>query len=150
MVFKRFFALCYDLFLLICLWLIVSVVLVLALQGEAIPPNTLWYQIVLVAVAHAFFVGFWCYGKGQTVGLKAWGLRLVVDSDDLSSKSCPISLKQGILYFWLGTLSLALCGLDWLFMRHDAKNRSWAERISGLRLVFITQTCYPPQDNLDL
>ena len=144
MMFKRFFALCYDLLLLLCTWLILSVVLIIALQGNPIPPNTLWYQIVLAAVAQAFFVGFWCYGGGQTVGLRAWGLRLVVDSDALPGKRCPISLKQGLLYFWMGVLSLAFIGVGWLFLRCDAKGRSWAERVSGLKLVFNLQTCYPP------
>jgi uncharacterized RDD family membrane protein YckC len=135
MIIKRFLALCYDFLLLICLWLIVSVILVIALQGNSVPPNTLWYQIVLIAVAHAFFVGFWCYGKGQTVGLKAWGLRLAVDSDGFGSQHV-VSLKQGLLYFWVGALSLALGGMGWLFMRCDARGRSWAERASGLKLVF--------------
>jgi uncharacterized RDD family membrane protein YckC len=138
MIIKRFFALCYDLLLLICLWIILSVILVIALQGNPIPPKTLWYQIVLIAVGHAFFVGFWCCGKGQTVGLKAWGLRLVVYSNDdasASEKQAAISLWRGLLYFWLGTLCLALGGTGWLFMRCSAKNRSWAEQASGLKLV---------------
>jgi uncharacterized RDD family membrane protein YckC len=146
---KCFLALCYDLLLLICLWLIISLIPVIALKGNPIPPNTLWYQLLLIAVAQAFFVGFWCYGGGQTVGLKAWSLRLVVDSDDVFGKTPPISLKQGLVYFWVSIFS-ALSIVGWLLRRRNAPHRSWAERTSGLRLVFSPQTCYPSRDKSDL
>ena len=134
--YKRFFAFCYDLFLLFCLWLILSMILVIALQGNPIPPHTLWYQLFLFAVAHIFFVGFWCYGHGQTVGLKAWGLRLAVDSvTPLSGdgRMPPIPLKQGFLYFWMGVLSFSLGGIGWLYLRGKTE-RSWAERVCRLKV----------------
>ncbi|MEY3183004.1 MAG: hypothetical protein RLZ35_989 [Pseudomonadota bacterium] len=135
MMLKRFFALCYDLFLLICVWLIVSTVLVIFLKGNAIPPNSLWYQCLLLAIAQVFFIGFWCFGRGQTVGLKAWGLRLAVDSSTQHSVFPPtIPLKKAFIYFWLGALSLVLMGAGWCFMRGNTQQRSWAERICGLKV----------------
>src|SRR5690606_15411729 len=83
----RLAALVYDFFPLVALWMLTVAVSLLAVGGDvdvAHPPEAfhLAQQLALGAVTAAYFVVSWTRG-GQTIGMRAWRLRVVAaDGDD--------------------------------------------------------------------
>ena len=72
---RRLAALAYD-WLLLAALLFGFTFLVIALRGgEAVEPASWWFNACLIAVGFAFFGWFWTHG-GQTLGMRAWKLRL--------------------------------------------------------------------------
>ena len=71
---RRLAALLYDGFLLFSMLLVVTAVMLPFNGGEAFDNNP-WYGLVLLAVISFFYLWFWTHG-GQTLGMRAWSLRL--------------------------------------------------------------------------
>ena len=67
---RRTAAMCYDLFLCTGLVMVLTLLLVLARGGEAIPPGSWWYGVALLAVNFLFFGFSWTHG-GQTLGAQS-------------------------------------------------------------------------------
>ena len=137
---RRCAALAYDGLLLVALWVAVSA-LVLALSGGwlAEPDRPLWlaytFRVTIVLVTGLFFGGFWTHG-GQTLGMRAWRLRLVNSAD-----AGPVSWKQTLMRLMAACLSAGVLGLGFLWVLIDRQQRSWHDRLSGTHLVFLR----PPQ-----
>jgi uncharacterized RDD family membrane protein YckC len=83
-----------------------------------------FYQLFLLLVALAFFVGFWLHG-GQTLGMRAWRLRLH------SSAGGPPSLRQSLIRFGVAILSWLLIGLGFLWSLLEPQRRTWHDLASG-------------------
>lgn len=103
--------------------------LVLALNGvRAVPPNTLWYQLYLLAVAWAYFAVSW-WRIGATVAARAWKLEV----RDLAGKH-P-SLARASLRALLAVPSIGLGGLGLLWCLVDREGQSAHDRLSGTQLL---------------
>ena len=74
--FKKLGAVFYDGLILTSLLLLFSLIAVSFNHGQAIPPHTLWYQLLLLAVVFFYSFGLLC-SSGQTMGMKTWRLKLV-------------------------------------------------------------------------
>ena len=71
---RRLGAMVYDGLLLVALWFVATAIWLPFTGGEAIPyPGLL--RVWLLAVSFVFFGWFWTHG-GQTLGLRAWRLRV--------------------------------------------------------------------------
>ncbi|HVJ28700.1 MAG TPA: RDD family protein, partial [Gammaproteobacteria bacterium] len=70
-VWRRLAALCYDLLLLTALVFSFTLLVLAVRLGAPVPPGTWWFPSSLLAIAMAFFCGFWVHG-GQTLGMRAW------------------------------------------------------------------------------
>ena len=129
----RLAAAIYDLFPLIALWMLSAGGCLLAFHGEidvAHPP--LAFQValrsILVAVSAAYFVISWSRG-GQTIGMRAWRLRVVADDGG----SLPWS--RALLRIAVAMASAGV-GCAWcLFDRekrglHDIAARSRVDRLA--------------------
>lgn len=135
-VFRRFAAFCYDLLLLAAL-VFCFTLLVLALRGgEAIPPGSIWFELSLVAVAASFFCGFWVHG-GQTLGMKAWRIRVVGDG-------VPLTWPRALARFGAATVSLLPAGLGLWWSFFDRDGRSWHDRWARTRVVRVDLTVSAP------
>jgi uncharacterized RDD family membrane protein YckC len=86
------------------------------------------YQLFLLLVALAFFVGFWMHG-GQTLGMRAWRLRL--QNDDGGAPT----LKQLLIRFCVAPLSWSAAGLGFLWSLADPQRRTWHDLASGTAIV---------------
>ena len=76
MFFKCLAALFYDACLLIALFFVFTACCLLAYHGQAIPVGTRWYQLCLILIGLSYYI--FSIGKGgQTLGMRAWRLRLV-------------------------------------------------------------------------
>ena len=81
----------YDSLLLLAIFMIAGFAALSLTHGEAIPSGTLWFRAYLLGVAALFFCGFWLRG-GQTLGLRAWRLRVQGAFQDLSQD--PVAAEQ--------------------------------------------------------
>lgn len=124
---RRLLAAAYDAVLVVALWLFATALLLPFTGGEAIEPGNAWYALYLAGWALAFFAGFWLRG-GQTLGMRAWRIRLVADGGGRPR------WHQAILRFAVACLSWACLGLGywWALLRRD--RRTWHDLASGTRL----------------
>jgi uncharacterized RDD family membrane protein YckC len=129
----RLLSLTYDLLPVLALWMLASVV-VLALRGGApIAPwsAAFWLQnLALWGLTGVYAVESWRRG-GQTMGMRPWRLRVVA-----ADGSPPNRAALWQRYGW-ATLSLAVCGIGFLWSLIDAERRGWHDIASGTQLVRI-------------
>ncbi|MDD5033139.1 MAG: RDD family protein [Methylococcaceae bacterium] len=126
--FRRLGALFYDTLLLIGVLFLATAVLLPFRGGEAFQPNQLAYSVYLLVVIFAFFGWFWTHG-GQTLGMRAWKLRLVTEEGGLPT------WRQSGLYFLAALLSLTAFGLGFFCCLWDRDKRCWHDRIARIRMV---------------
>jgi len=116
----------YDWMLVIALMMTVSLFFV-APNNEAIAAGNRGYQTLLVSIIGMYFVGFWAY-RGQTLGMRAWHLRLEnTRGGTASKKQCILRL----VYALVGLLPLAM-GFWW--QQFDRDGLSWHDRWSHTRI----------------
>lgn len=134
---RRIAAMLYDGLLLVALWFAMNTLLLVLSGGrlaDADRPDWLLYvqRLVLTGVTFGFFAWFWMHG-GQTLGMRAWRLRL---EDELGG---PISLNQAAKRSLAALISFAALGLGYFWVLVDRENRSWHDRYSGTRLVLVAK-----------
>ena len=137
LVFWRLFALVYDAFPVIALWMVISAafVLVLTLAQQDVhayvrPWSLLnwleWLACWLIAGLYA--VLSWHRG-GQTLGMRPWRLRVVDPHGELAS------WRALMVRYAVGTISLGLAGLGFWWAWIDRDRLTWHDRVSGTRMV---------------
>lgn len=132
--FRRLAALVYDGLLILALWF-TSVGAAVILHGnEAIDPRLMqWIGLpALWLEAAAFYGWFWLHG-GQTLGMRAWRLRLV--GIDALGESRPLTVRDCAVRSLVGTVSLAaaLLGMLWVIV----SGRTWHDSASRTRVVVL-------------
>jgi uncharacterized RDD family membrane protein YckC len=125
---RRLAALAYDALLLGAVLFCFTLVVLAARGGRAIAPGTFWFEIGLLIVSFAFFVGFWTHG-GQTLGMRAWRIRLVAQDGG------PVGWRRAALRFVAAPLALAPLGLGFWWAWLDRDRRCWHDRLSGTAVV---------------
>ncbi|MET0065145.1 MAG: RDD family protein [Candidatus Thiodiazotropha sp.] len=128
--FRRLGAILYDLLLLTALIFVATAALTLPFGS----PDHGWlvvFQIIIFEIIPLlFFTGFWV-GGGQTLGMRAWRLKVVrLDGADLSWSD---ALKRHLS----ALLSVYLLGLGFLWILVDPDKMAWHDRISKTRLVIV-------------
>lgn len=127
---RRAAAIGYDSLLLAALLLAVSLPITLLAGGNIHGPARTLFQLCLLTVIGAFFILFWRHG-GQTVGMRAWRLRVV------SVDGTRISRRQAVLRFAVAALSWLCLGAGFLAGFIDREGRTWHDRASGTRLILL-------------
>lgn len=156
---RRLAAIFYDWLLLLALWFGASLAFLPLTGGEAILASTQgWlahlYHALLLALAAAYFAGSWVLG-GQTLGMKAWRLRLQT-REGFAPGWRPALLRFGAAtallllaalgsrYLWaagfprarwLGALLLLPALADLCSIALDPAGRSLLDRTGRLRVV---------------
>ncbi len=132
--FRRLGALFYDGLLILALWFVLTALLLPFTGGEAMPERGPWhwaYQALLGLSALAFFLGFWRKG-GQTLGMRAWRLRLVDEAGQTPTVRAMLVRALWAIPSW------GLLGLGVLALYLDPKRRALQDRMSGTRLIVDT------------
>ncbi|NVK25926.1 MAG: RDD family protein [Gammaproteobacteria bacterium] len=140
--FKRIAAIVYDFLVVVTLAMLVTALNLLVihllssyqllnLAGEE-PSQFLnaqwWFQLELVLAVWLFFAWFW-YDGGQTIGMRAW--RLKVESDNEQ----PLTLKRTLL-----RALYALLGFGNLWVLFTRKNKqSLQDKLSQTRVVVLSK-----------
>jgi uncharacterized RDD family membrane protein YckC len=127
-VWRRVAAFCYDLLLLAALFVCFTLVVVAARRGAAVPPSSWWFPLSLIGVAMAFFCGFWVHG-GQTVGMRAWRIRVVRDD------AKPLGWLRAAARFGAAIVAALPAGLGLWCSVFDAQRRGWHDRWTRTRVV---------------
>jgi uncharacterized RDD family membrane protein YckC len=104
--------------------------LAVLLHGGAIAPGSLWFQAVLIAIVTVFFCGFWAHG-GQTLGMRAWRIRVV------SQDGTPLSWPRALSRFATAVLALLPLGLGLWWGIFDGQRRGWHDRLTNTRVVRV-------------
>lgn len=114
----RLLAILYDTLIILAIW-VFTVVALVTLIGDAVVGA--WVQSLLFIEMYAFLVLFWC-GRGQTLGMLAWHLRIRSDG-----RFTPI---QALGRFVGGMASFATLGLGFFWMWFDRDHMTWSDRLS--------------------
>lgn len=133
---RRLLAMAYDGLLMFALLMVASALLIPFQHGQAVAPGNHLYQLYLLYVMYLFLAWFWVHG-GQTLGMKAWRIRLVSDDDK------PIGWTRATLRFFLSLLSWGLLGFGFLWSLVDREKRCLHDILSHTRLIKIP----PPSDS---
>jgi uncharacterized RDD family membrane protein YckC len=133
---RRLAGLVYDLLLLVAV-LFIATALILPLNGGQAFGSGQWaYPVYLGFVTFGFVGWFWTHG-GQTLGMKAWRLRL------LTVDGMAVGWGRAALRFGSALLSVACLGLGYWWMIVDPDGLAWHDRLSGTRIEFDRD---PPPD----
>lgn len=125
---RRTGALLYDVLLLAGILLAFTLFTYMLRGGREIPPGTLWFQACLVALIAGFFAGFWSHG-GQTLGMRAWRLRVV------DRNGHPLGPARALARVAAGIVALLPAGLGFLWALVDREKLGLHDRLSGTRLL---------------
>lgn len=127
---RRLAAIFYDVLLLIGVMFFASLPVTVA-SGEAIHSGSVGFQLYLLAIIYVYLAWQWTHG-GQTLGMKAWRLRLVTSAGN--AVDWPDTLRR----FFAALLSVASLGLGYLWLLFDKDRLSWHDRLSGTRMDLIS------------
>ncbi|RNF84326.1 RDD family protein [Montanilutibacter psychrotolerans] len=133
----RLLALFYDLWPMVALWMLASLVFTLGYQWaghdvhDNIPPWSplqlgLWLVCWLITAGYA--LASWRRG-GQTLGMRPWRLRVV------AADGTRPTWKALLLRYLVGNLSLLLGGLGFWWAWIDRDRLTWHDRLSGTRTL---------------
>jgi uncharacterized RDD family membrane protein YckC len=130
----RLFAALYDLLPLLGIWFAAGL-LALLVTGGTLDPHRAGHRLIVQALVSAltaaYFAVSWARG-GQTIGMRAWRLR-VVSADDGSR----LPAMRALLRFLIALISLAALGAGFWWALVDPRKRAWhdmAARSCLLRL----------------
>ncbi len=124
---RRMAAILYDGMLLIALWMAASGLWIGLQGGQATAAGDGLFRVYLLAVAYAFFVGFWVIG-GRTLGMQAWRLELI----DVAGQR--VGTRAATHRFVTSLLSWALLGAGFFWALIDREGLTWHDRLSKTRL----------------
>lgn len=129
---RRLAAIFYDTWLVAAIWLLGAIAdtLIRAGLGLAAAGPHLPLQLYLLAAPGLFFGWFWTHG-GQTLGMRAWRLKL------LDATGAPVGWRQAWIRYAAAWVSLLAFGLGYLWVWIDRDGRAWHDRLSGTRLVMV-------------
>ncbi len=127
--FRRVAAMGYDFFLLVALWFFATALLLPLNQGQAFDSKQLFYPFYLLLVSFGFYGWFWTHG-GQTLGLKAWKLKIQTLDQQ------PLTWQQAFIRFSSALLSWLVGGFGFIWIVVDKKHYAWHDRLSKTAVFF--------------
>jgi uncharacterized RDD family membrane protein YckC len=134
-VFRRLGAMLYDALLVVALLMVVTALLLSLTGGEAITSERYgaleyFYRAVLLLVICGFFGWFWTR-KGQTLGMRAWRLKVVREDGALLTWSDALKRMGGALVSW------GACGLGYFWIWFDRDRLAWHDRWTHTRVIVL-------------
>lgn len=135
---KRFFAMGYDIFILVAISMAYSALatvfmhLALNIDADNYQPmqKGVWYQVGWLTSLAMFYWFFW-YRGGQTVGMKTWRIQVVtLDGKSLSHWQCLVRII-------LGPFSLGLCAIGYFYALLDKEHLALHDRLSKTKVIAL-------------
>jgi len=136
---RRILALVYDLLMVVAISLVYVLIVSIgdvaftSVQvGDAVEVyDQLWYRAGFVIVNTLFFVYFW-HRAGQTIGMRAWRLKLVD-----AQTGVPPSLQQCILRCIVAPLAIGLGLIGYWWCWRDKEGRALQDRLTKTRVILL-------------
>lgn len=127
---RRLGAIFYDLIVLLGILLIAGLPLPLL---DSFTSDMRWAAFIkptyLLGVIFLYLGGFWVTG-GQTVGMKAWRLRIICQNGQ------PLNWQKALARYLSACVSVASFGLGFIWATVDRKKQSWHDKLSGTHLIW--------------
>lgn len=123
-------AMFYDSLLLFAVLFAATAILLPLTGGVAVTPDSHWYQAYLLGVGALYFGWFWVHG-GQTLGMRAWRLRL------RAAAGGPAGWRGALVRYAAALLSWLPLGAGFLWALFDRDRRAWHDRLSGTVLEVV-------------
>lgn len=120
---RRSAAFLYDCLLLIAIYFVITAALIPLNDGQALQHWS--YKLVLLAVGFFFFDWFWRHG-GQTLGMRAWRLRVEGVEND------KITFTQSVHRYLTGTFTF---GFTLLYMFGNTSQQALHDKLSKTKIV---------------
>ena len=134
---RRFGAIAYDAMLvggsILIIGGILSTILARLLGVEYLEPGSLAARLmttVYFLLGFGFFGWFWTHG-GQTLGMRAWKIRVVTYSGQ------PLDWQQAFFRYMAAIISWLFLGAGFFAALLDAERLTWHDRFSGTRLIRV-------------
>ena len=124
----RLAAFLYDALLLIALWFVIGGLAVIINGGEGLSANNPFMPSMMLVVWVWFNMHFWRRG-GQTLGMRAWRLRL------LTTSGKNLSMLQCLLRLVAAVPSFAFIGLGYFWILIDKDKLAWHDKYSETRVI---------------
>jgi len=124
----RLAALLYDGLLVLGIWFVLGGIAVIFNGGQGVSENNPFLPAILFVVTFWFNAHFWRRG-GQTLGMRAWRLRL------LNTHGPNLTLTQCLLRYLGAIGSLLTCGLGYFWLLIDKDKLTWQDRLSDTRVI---------------
>ena len=125
---RRIAAIFYDCILLAGILFAATAALLILNHGEAFSPGNPYYTSALVLITALFFIWFWTHG-GQTLGMRAWKIRLEKDDGN------PCDTKAALSHWIVGVTLGSILAMGWWFSLIDRKGRALQDVVCGTRVV---------------
>lgn len=131
----RLAAILYDLLIVLAMWMLIAALVLVAFQGEVdVARQPPFYhfvlQIMMLSVTAGYFVVSWVRG-GQTIGMRAWRVRLI------GERQPAISWSRAWLRFVVALVSLLVAGIGFFWCLFDAERRGWHDLAARTRMVRV-------------
>ena len=129
--FRYIAAIFYDLILVIAVILLATAIFHSLNDGSvSVQSSLLAFRLYLLSVSFVFYGWFWTHG-GQTLGLRAWKLRLV------NHKQKDINWKQALIRYLTAYISWLFCGLGILWRLWQKDHKTWQDLSSKSDIIHI-------------
>jgi uncharacterized RDD family membrane protein YckC len=128
-IWKHYAAFLYDLFPILGILLLTGFITLLFRNGEEVPPGTLWFNTLIAFEVLFYYIYSWKVG-GQTLGMRAWKLKIVSDNSKPG-----MSWSHAIIRFIIGIVSTSTLGLGVLWKKFSTENKSWMDICSHSKTV---------------
>ena len=124
----RLAAFAYDGLLVLGIWFVLGIIFVAINDGEHVDKHNPFLPSLMFIALFWFNTHFWRRG-GQTLGMRAWRLRLLNDNPG------PLTLMQCLVRFLVSLASFLLVGLGYFWVWLDKDGLSWHDRYSNTRVI---------------
>ena len=129
--FRYLSAIFYDLILLIAVLLLATAIFHALNQGTvSILSSLIVFRLYLVGVSFLFYGWFWTHG-GQTLGLRAWRLRLV------NHQQKDINWKQALTRYLTACIAWLILGLGIFWRLWQKDHKTWQDLSSKSYIIRI-------------
>ena len=133
---RRSAAMVYDLMILIAIWMAIGFVHAAIVGPESItgggPSLQLTLFPLLLSGTFMFYYWFWTHG-GQTLGMRAWRLKVV----DSNLDGRPLSFSSCVVRFSSAILSLLCLGLGYITVLFNPEKNTWHDNLSNTRTLVM-------------
>lgn len=124
---QRLLVAVYDLFPVLAI-LFITAAICMGITGGSLDYHAAWYRLTLLVAVGFYYVVSWTRG-GQTIGMRAWRLRVA----DQAGGALP--LPRALLRYAVAWISLLAAGLGFLWAAFDARGRTWHDLAAGSVVV---------------
>ena len=134
---RRLCVIVYDSFLLLAVLFLATAIALPVNAGQAFSTDQYGFTLYLITVSFVFYGWFWTHG-GQTLGLRAWKLKLIAFDGG------TVTWRLACIRFFAAIASWSCFGLGFIWCIFDKNSLCWHDYLSKTRLSFADQKTTNP------